>query len=142
MPVLHQCEFMDICGFVPGYKRTKLERSLLGTKWSMSYPLILLNIPCVPIFHHSVPTHSNLLLFQCCIPTKHPPVVPSPVLSLLLKLCLGQYIPAASSTLGLSGINKSSVVFPGASVSKEMLISSLFVQHRRSTLSLAIVDCP
>lgn len=117
------------------YKRRVLDSSLLGTKWSIPYPSILLNTPCVPIFHRSLPTHSNLLLFQCCIPTKHP-------LMLLLKLCQGHYIPAASPMLGRSGINTPSVVFPGASVSKETSIGSLFVQHHLSTFSLAIVDCP
>lgn len=117
------------------YKRRELDSSLLGIKWSIPYPLILLNTPCVPIFHQSVPTHSNLLLLQCCIPTKHP-------LMLLLKLCQGQCIPAASSMLGRSGINASSVVFPGAGVSRVTSISSLFVQHHLSTFSLAIVNCP
>lgn len=93
---------------------------LLASRYQMEYPLSLgsVNTPFIPIFLQSVPTHSSLLLIWCCTPEMNPTM-------LLLKLCQGQCIPAASSMLSQSGINSSRVVFLGTSISQEMSISSL-----------------
>lgn len=93
---------------------------LLASRYRMEYPLSLgsVNTPFIPIFLQSVPTHSSLLLIWCCTPKMYPTM-------LLLKLCQGQCIPAASSMLSQSGINSSRAVFLGTSISQEMSISSL-----------------